>query len=58
MARGGLLLSGPGLANNLKRTTAATAITRGITHLTQDEPASSRTLVVLSPLGLMIFLEL
>lgn len=55
MARGGLLLSGPDLANNLKRTTAATAITRGITHLAQDEPASSRTFVALSPLGLMIF---
>jgi len=45
------LVSEVGLANNLKRTTAATAITRGMTHLIQDEPPSSRTFVVV-PLGL------
>ncbi len=42
------MISGPDLANNLKRTTAATAITRGITHFVQDEPVSSRTPPVLS----------
>jgi len=45
------LISGPGLNNNLKRTTAATAITRGTTHLIHPEPVSSRTTLVLS-LGL------
>ena len=33
-------MSTPGLTNNLKRTAAATAITRGITHLTHDELSS------------------
>ncbi len=43
----------PGLASSLKRTTAATAITRGIIHLIQDEPVSSRATPVL-PLELTI----
>jgi hypothetical protein len=46
-------VSEPDLPNNLKITTAATAITRGMIHLIQDEPVSSRTLVVL-PVGLTI----
>jgi hypothetical protein len=36
-----------GLPSNLKRTTAATAITIGMTHLAQDEPVSSRAAFVL-----------
>ncbi len=36
------MISGPGLTNNLKRTTAATAITIGMIHLAQGEPLSSR----------------
>ena len=36
IARGGVLISGAGLINSLKRTTAATAITSGMTHLVQD----------------------
>lgn len=53
IGRGGLLISVLGLANNLKRTTAATAITRGITHFIQDEPPSSRACGVI-PLGLIV----